>query len=104
VDESAGERDPLLLPPRELLRLPLLESAEADLLQDGRDAPRDDLALHSLPTQAEGHVLGDREVREEGVRLEDGVDVPAVRGQADHVAIAEVDATGRRLLEASDHP
>ena len=58
----------------------------------------------SSPAQAEGDVLEDREVREERVALEDRVDVAAVRRQAGHVLLAEVDRARSRLLEAADHP
>ena len=82
VDERARERDPLLLAARELARLALLEPAEPDELE--RLATRASAARRPrtlLAAQPEGDVLEDREVREERVRLEHGVDVALVRRQ-----------------------
>src|SRR5206468_8148586 len=45
-----------------------------------------------------------RQMREEGVRLEDGVDVALVRREAAHLTVAEEDVTLGRLLEPADHP
>ena len=42
-------------------------------------------------------------MREERVRLEDGVDVALVRRQADDVTVAEEDPALARLLEPADH-
>ena len=54
--------------------------------------------------QPEGDVLVDREVREEGVVLEDRVHVPLVRRQPGDVLALELDQARRRLLEPADHP
>ncbi len=61
-------------------------------------------SLDALAAEAEGDVLEDRQVREEGVVLEDGVDVALVRRQPGDVLALELDQPGRRLLEAADHP
>ena len=66
--------------------------------------PSDVLAAHAAATQAERHVLEDRQVREERVRLEDGVDVALVGRPAGDRLLAEVDRALGRLLEAADHP
>ena len=60
-------------------------------------------AALALAAQPEGDVLEDRQVREERVALEDGVDVALVRRQSGDRAVAEVDRPRARLLEAADH-
>ena len=81
VDERPRERDALLLAARELARLPLLEQAEPDELERVAHALLQLAAAQLLAAQPEGDVLEDREVREERVRLEHGVDVALVRRQ-----------------------
>src|SRR5579884_2683175 len=97
------ERDALLLAARQLARLASLEPREADELQRLADAAPQIAALHLAPTEAERDVLEDRQVREERIRLEDGVHVALVRRQRRDITAAELDPPGRRLLEASDH-
>ena len=80
VDERPRERDPLLLAAGQLARLARRRSSSSPtrrrisaytrLLQLG--------ALDPLSPQPERDVLVDRQVREEGVALEDGVDVALV--------------------------
>ena len=83
VDERARERDALLLAARELPRLALAEPVEADELEDlARPARATSLPRTPSAAQAEGDVLEDRQVREERVALEDGVDVALVRRPA----------------------
>ena len=103
VHERAGQRDALLLAARELARLALLETREADEVEDVDTRPRTTLAAHAAAPQAEGDVLEDRQVREERVRLEDGVHVALVRRLAGDRLVAEVDRPLGRLLEAADH-
>lgn len=101
VDEGAGDGDALLLAAGQLVGpVPGLVT-ELDQLQHLVD-----LLLHrgdAAAAQAEGDVLGDVEVREERVRLEDGVDGPFVRGQVGDVPVAEVDGAGGGVLQAGDH-
>ena len=104
VHERPGERDPLLLPARELARLALLHPGEAHEAEDLDHAAADVAAAHAPPAEPEGDVLEDREVREERIRLEDGVHVALVRRQRRNVDAAELDAPLGRLLEAADHP
>src|SRR3712207_6457512 len=54
-------------------------------------------------TQPEGDVLGDRQMGEEGVALEHGVDVAPVRGSARHVLAVEQDMAPTGTLETGDH-
>ena len=58
---------------------------------------------HALLAQAVGDVLGDGHVREQGVRLEHGVDVALVRRDALHVLAADADEALVGLLEAGEH-
>ena len=104
VDERARERYPLLLAAGELAWLALLEALEADEPQDLVHAAAHVLLAHALPAQAERDVLEDRQVREEGVRLEDRVDVALVGRLPGDGLLAEVDRALGRLLEAADHP
>src|SRR6185312_4766474 len=53
--------------------------------------------------EAEGDVVPDRQVREQRVVLEDGVDVALVGRQPRDVGAGELDEARRRLLEAADH-
>ncbi len=63
--------------------------------------------LRSRPhPQAEGHVLEDRHVAEQGVVLEDEAHLPAADVVAGHVLIVEQDrpAAGVGLFQAGDDP
>ena len=67
------------------------------------DAPLDLLLGPLAQLQAEGHVVVDRHVRVERVGLEHHCDVPVLRCNVIHQAVADVDVTGGDLLQASDH-
>ena len=69
-------------PPESWRGFRALEPGEVDELEDLPHAAAQLLALHALAAHAEGDVLEDRQVREERVALEDGVDVALVRRQA----------------------
>ena len=116
VDKGPGDGHPLLLAAGELVRPPVLKALEADGLQHLQH-PLADLLLGDLDglfrvvgvrallhPEAEGHVLKNVQVREEGVLLEDGVDLPLVgRNVIDpHTVEEHVAAGGRR--EAADDP
>ena len=58
---------------------------------------------HALDLQPVLDVLRDGHVREQGVLLEDGVDVAAACRQRGDVDAAEFDHAGGRLLEPRDH-
>ena len=105
VDERPGERDALLLAARHLPRPASLVARQAD----HRRAPRRRGASSSaLPTlrlaQAVPDVPGDVHVGEEGVVLEDGVDVALVGRDAGDRLAGEEDLALGRLFEARDHP
>src|SRR4051794_8274434 len=104
VDESSGERDALGLAARDLVRLAGLVAGELDELEHLVHPALDLGVLGPLPAQPEGHVLEDREVREQGVVLEYGVDVALERREPGDVLALELDQAGGGLLEAADHP
>jgi len=56
-----------------------------------------------LVLEAEGDVVGDVEVRKEGVALEHRVDVAAMRRRLRNVLAVEQDPPAGRALEARDH-
>jgi hypothetical protein len=62
------------------------------------------LLRQALVLEPERNVVGNGEVREEGVALEDRVDVALVRRRLRHVGPVEHDPPARRPLEARDHP
>lgn len=101
VDQGAGDGDTLLLAAGELVGLLARLLAELDEVEHVVDLLLD--ALDPAPTQAEGDVLEDVQVREERVRLEDGVHRPLVRRQVRHLLVAEVHGAGGRFLQTGDH-
>src|SRR2546427_753424 len=100
--ERAGERDPLLLAARELVRVAALETTEARQRDHLGDALVDPDGRPSGHPQAEGDVLGDRHGREERVRLEDDADGAPARRHVVDDAIVEADLARVGPLEAGD--
>jgi hypothetical protein len=99
ADERARERDPLTLPARQLVRPALEKVPTAHDLRRGFD-PRPRLRTRDTSRpQAEADVLGDGEMREEGVALEDHRDVAVGRRNIGHVAPADVDRALGDILE-----
>jgi hypothetical protein len=97
VDEGAGERDALLLPAGQLpgeARRQVVELHHGE----GVANPRLDLRPRT-PAHAQGelHVLRDREVREQGVMLEDKADAAVMHGRQRVILPVDQDAAGRRL-------
>ena len=104
VDERPGERDALALAAGQLARLALLVALEADH-PERLGHPRGTLRLGDLADhQPVRDVVADRHVREQGVVLEDRVDVAVERRDRGHVLAVEQDPAGGRQLEAGDHP
>ncbi len=104
VDQRPGERDALRLAARDLGRLARLVPGQLDQGEHLGDPALDLGILGALAAEAECDVLEDREVREERVVLEDGVDVALVGRQPGHVLALELDQARGRCLEATDHP
>jgi len=78
----------LLLPARELARLAFAVPTELDELEDLFDLPPELAATRPLASKPKGDVFEDREVREQGVALKDGVDVPLVGRRPADLAVA----------------
>ena len=102
--EDAGQGDPLLLAAGELGRQPPAVARQADHRQHLLDPAADRVLLRALDRQPERHVVGDRQVREQGRRLEHEADVPLPRRQERHVVGVEVDPPVGRLDQPGDHP
>ena len=104
ADDRAGQRDPLALPAGELPRHTLEQVVDVEHPRHLGRARQALLAGH-LPhpervTDVVGHVL----VRVEGVALEHHRDVAVLGLESGHVAIADQDATRRRLFQAGKDP
>ena len=91
-------------PPEIWVGLRRLEARQLDEREHLGDAALDLGVVDALAAQAEGDVLVDRQVREEGVVLEDRVDVALVGRQPGDVLALELDQARGRRLEAADHP
>ena len=93
-----------MLAPGKLARLALLHPFQTDETKDLYYPPFQHVATHGAATEAEGDVLEHREMRKEGVGLEDRVHVALVRRQPADLFAGEVDGALGGLLEATDHP
>jgi len=102
VDERAGERHALLLAAGELPRVAVGLLLEPDQAQRLLRSGADHLGRLFLHPQTERHVLPDGHVGEEGVVLEDDVDVPSFREDAVQALAVQDDLAGRGLLEPCD--
>jgi hypothetical protein len=103
VDQGPGQGHALALAARELGGPAVAEVVQADLGQSGRD-PIGALGLrHLADPQAVADVLGHAHVREQGVVLEDGVDVALEGRPGGDLHPAQVDGALAGQLEAGDH-
>src|ERR671910_1600125 len=103
VDERPRERDPLLLAAREHVRLAPLEAGELHHLAGLGDPGVQLLTLYAASSEAEGHVVEDVEVGEDGVGLEDGVYRPPVGRYPAHRVPVDGDTALGRFFETGDH-
>jgi len=103
-DQRPGQRDPLLLAAGQLGRAAPLQPLELDQGQRLGDPAAGLGPGQVLEAEAEGDVVGHVQEREQGVALEDGVDLAPVGRGADHVDPVEQDAPVGRLLEPGDQP
>ena len=95
---ARAERDPLLLAAGELRRAAVVVAVQLHEVEVALD-PVADVALRDLlAPQPERDVVGDGQVREQRVRLEDRVDVALERRDADDVAARQLDPARSRAL------
>ena len=103
VDQRPGQRDALLLAAGELGRAALARARPARRAPASRST-WSSTSLLPCATQAEGDVVGDRQVREQRVALEHRVDRAPVGLEPGDVVVAERDGARGGLLEPGHHP
>ena len=101
IDDSARDGDALLLTARERRDICMLVAVEIDELQRVLDLVAYVGGGLALDLETEGDVLGHIHVREQGILLEDGVDLPPLRRQLRDVLSVEQDAPLVRPLKAA---
>ena len=102
VDDGPGDGHPLLLPAGEGVHRPLAVAGQVHQGQ-GLLHPGFELRLgHLLNPQAEGHVLKDIHVGEQGVLLKDGIDLPLMGRNVINPHAVEEHIAGGGLLKAAD--
>ena len=104
VDQGPGDGHPLLLAAGELGDLSVLKAPEADDVQHLLDPPVDLHGVKLGDAQAEGNVVVDVQMGEEGVALEDGVDLPAVGRQIVDLLTVKQHLARRRRQKSADDP
>src|SRR6185312_11027248 len=102
VDERPRYCDSLLLPARELAWDSVTERFEPDELERLLDPSARLGRRDTGHLETEADVVAHGHVREQRVRLEDGVDAPPVRRQRLDALVADPDLAGRRVHEAAD--
>ena len=103
LGQAARQRHTLLLTARELVRLAPGVGRELHQRQHLVHALLDLCLGQAFALEAEGDVLPDVQVREQGIALEHHVHRPVVGRPGHQVLAAEQDAPGGRLLEAGQH-
>ena len=101
--QRPGQRHPLALAARQLVRTPPFEAFELRQRQHLGDARGDVGAAHAGALQAEGDVARDAQMRKQRIVLEHHVDRPLVRRDGSDVGAIEQDAAGVRLFETGKH-
>lgn len=104
ADQSPGEGDPLTLAAGELCGTSGAVALQADPGERRAGLPQPLGLGHLADLQGVGDVLLHRHVREEGVVLEDGVDVAFEGGEAGDVLPGEFDPSLGGRLETGDQP
>ncbi len=100
--QRAGDRNPLLLPARELRRETLAQPGKLDELKGAVD-PFPHLRLGDAPQpQAESDVVEHAEMREQRIILEHEPDIAAVRRPVVEAFAAQPDRAFAQALEAGD--
>jgi hypothetical protein len=100
---GTGQRHPLLLAARELVRLLALVARQPDQLEHLAHGARDRGPVAALHPQTIGHVLEYREMGKQRVVLEHEADAALVGQDVRDVAAADQDGALVGLLEARDH-
>ena len=103
-DDGAAHRHPLALAAGEVAGLAIEVRLEVEQLRDIAHALGPLLLRHALLLEREPHVLGDVEVRVEGIVLEDHRDVPVARPHRRDVLAADQDSPAVERLEPREHP
>ncbi|CAB4574248.1 unannotated protein [freshwater metagenome] len=101
IDDSACERNTLLLTARELTRLSPLEMAQFDEVEDLHHCLID--ILDSASTKTEGDILEDGQMGKERIVLKDRVDRTFIWLDVGDVEISDRDLSRGRLLQPRDH-
>ena len=104
VDDGPGDGDPLLLPAAQRIGHALLIALQIDQLQCIFDLVIDIGFALAADLQAEGDILGDVHVGEQGVFLKYGVQLPFVRRKGSDVFASEDHAALIRSLESAQDP
>ncbi len=102
--QGAGKRHALRLAAGNLVGAALGEFLHPHQLQHGGDAGFDLRLRPPQHLQAEGDVVPHRQMREQRVALEDGVDRPLERRQSGNVLAMQQDRAFGRVFEPGDHP
>ena len=102
--QGTGKRHPLLLPARQIRRAATGEGLHPHHLQRLADPLADLLARQALLFQREGDVLFDRQMREQSVVLEHGIDRPPEGRRMGHILPLDPYRPGIRSLEPRDQP
>ena len=103
VDDGPGDGDTLLLAAGEGLHVAVLIIGHGHELEHAADALVDLVGRYFLELQAEGDVVIDVQVREQGVTLENGVKWTLVRRNAGEFFPIHHDGSFIRLQESGDH-
>ena len=104
VHQGSGDGHPLLLAAGELVDPALAVTLQVHQLQHGLHLLFDLLLGGLLDPKAEGDVVEDVQVREQGVLLEDGVDLPLVGGYLGDVRAVHQNLARGGHDEARDEP
>jgi len=103
-DQSTRQGDPLLLAAGQLLRHPIGIFINVHQLHEFVGLLLDRCLVHLPVLQAEGHIVPDRQMRENRIVLKHHADVPFRRINVVHLFVIEVDAPALDAVEAGDHP
>jgi hypothetical protein len=103
-NDRAAKGDPLLLAAGELSRLPIEQAVEPEKAGDPCQPGSETGGRLPAHLDAEEDVLGDTQVRKQGVGLEHHRDPPPRRRQVRHVDAVDQDPSRHRNIEAGDQP